>query len=67
MAFTSPAAPAALDKGATCVATAPAPKVAAEIWRNFLRERCSMAVFPGLRRGVVRRHADCTPDTPHPI
>jgi hypothetical protein len=46
MVFTSPPPLAALDSGATCVATAPAPKLAAEILRNLLRDKRSMMVLP---------------------
>jgi hypothetical protein len=67
MVFTSPPPLAALDSGATCVATAPAPKLAAEILRNLLRESCSIVVPVGCRMARRNNHAHSTPHTPHGI
>jgi hypothetical protein len=65
--FTSPSAFAARDSGAICVATAPAPKLAADILRNLLRDSRSMLVLVKGRMSRRNSHAHSTPDTPHGI
>jgi hypothetical protein len=67
MVFTSPPAFAACDSGAICVATAPAPKLAAEILRNLLRDSRSMVMLLGSRMSRRNNNAHSTPDTPHGI
>jgi hypothetical protein len=54
MVFASPSAFAAFDSGAICVATAPAPKLAAEIFRNRLRDNLSVDIVSTFPLCAVR-------------
>jgi hypothetical protein len=79
MVFTSPpaggAAAIARDRGSICAAASPPPKLAAEIFRNRLRDNLSVRMLPtfrlwmpcaGNRTAMAQRtnHAHSTPYTP---